>query len=187
MNISNLVAVTFLGLAMTSAVWADCPCYNGDGCGWDDGERGAAVVGAGVPGEKIDFSENAVFIEDIAVYDAQVSVNANNVVVDAAGKPAKPVTGFILRGDKAQSGFKVIGRDTKGNYKVLADDAHTCVGWVNNVDYSRYVKLGSDSRSLRFVSVHPGAMRLMVSYQTVPGSSTPIQKVLNVCCVGPAR
>ena len=187
MKIRNVLVGVALGVLLSGAVWADCNCHCGCCAAKNCDTPRTARVGAGVPGEKIDFSKHAAIVKDIAVYDAQVTVNADNVVVDASGQPASPLSEFTLSGAKAQINFTVIGRDNKGNYKVLANDLHTCVGWVNNVDYSSYAKIGSDNRSVCFVSAHPESMRLIVSYQTVPGSSTPIQKVFNVSCLGASR
>ncbi|MDO5296359.1 MAG: hypothetical protein Q4F00_06985 [bacterium] len=145
-------------------------------------EKGAAapICGGGAADEAIDFSENAVFIESVAIYEEGVQITEDNRLLNDLGSEAQPIKELAIKAANSPFIFVVIGRDSKGRYVELPNDRHTSVGWANSEDFSKYIEIGSDSRSLIYKNAHPEIMTLIVSYQTVPGSSTPVQARLDV-------
>ena len=140
------------------------------------------MVGAGT-GEKIDFNNDALFIEAVEVYPSAVEIDPDTNMLSCQGRDVKPLQEIFVSAKTSPLRFKVVGKDRKGTFRELPNDAHLAIGWVNNVDNSQYVTIGDDGRSLIFHSIAPEPLLLMVSFQTVPGSSTPTQFVLKVHAV----
>ena len=120
------------------------------------------------------------YIKEIYFYPEGATI-VNNQVMDST----KSVKLETLQTVEVQKDypvkFTIVGNDNLNRLQVLNNDK-LVVGWENSADYSKYVKLGSDWRTLEYVSQGCNVMNLIASYQAVAGA-TPVQKPLAVTSV----
>lgn len=114
------------------------------------------------------YPEGATVVNN-QVMDSTKTVELDTIQAMEVQKSASPVK------------FTLVGQDSQNRFRVLNNDRLT-VGWENNADYSKYIDLGSDKRTLTYKSQSCNVMTLVASYQAVSGA-TPVQKSLAVTTV----
>lgn len=148
-----LVLLAALALSVSVAV---------NGCGSSHHHNDSPVVL-----RSLDFYPYGSVIVDNVVMDSTRTIEVNPIYAVEVNKKESPVK------------FALIALDADNKYHVVGNSPYFAIDWENGADYSKYVKLGSDKRSLEYVSSTSNVMTLVASYQAVTGG-TPVRAFLDV-------
>ena len=138
---------------------------------------GASVIVNGCGGDS--HHDSRMTLRSINFYPAG-SVIVDNTVMDATRTiEVNPINAVEVTKAESPVKFVLIALDADNNYYMIGASSHVYVNWENGADYSKYVKLSSDKRSLEYVASTSKVMTLVASYQAVEGG-TPVQAFLDV-------
>ena len=139
---------------------------------------GLSFAAAGC-GSSHDHHDSPVILRSLDFYP-DGSVIVDNTVMDATRTiEVNPLHAVEVTKQKSPVKFVLIALDDDNKYHVVGNSPYFNVGWENGADYSKYVKLGNNKRSLEYVASTSSVMTLVASYQAVSGG-TPVQAFLDV-------